>query len=210
MDESNRAAQRLARSKESYIRIIYLPPVTVAEINFYGETVLPGEDNYLSDEQKKETQPDKIMANHFTAGLNAVDTLIKDSNLAKIKPDFRLFGFANCSKMEEYGPTYGFGRWITIPGEMDVPFPFVKKQIGGGMYGAYGRPLPFSEGESDEWEVLSRWVCNNDKYEYDGSRGEPTCNYGMLEEYLNYMNIYRLPVTDRQQQTDLLMPIKEK
>lgn len=38
---------------------------------------------------------------------------------------------------------------------MDVSFPFVKKQFKGGMYGAYSRPLPMSDGDSDEWEV---WV----------------------------------------------------
>jgi len=210
MKEINNSNESLMKSKEKYIRIIYLPAVTVAEINFYGESLLPGEEIYLSDEKVKETDTEKIMRNHFDAGLNAIDKLIKDNKITEIKADFRLYGFANCSKMEEYGPFYGFGRWLTIPNDMDVPYPFVKKRFNGGLYCAYNRPLPFSGGDSDEWEVLNHWICNNDKYEYDGGRGEPICNYGLLEEYLNYINRYNLPLNDRLQQTDLIMPIKEK
>lgn len=210
MENLNKSDEDLMKLKEKYIRIISLPAMTVAEVNFYGDTILPGEEMYLSEEQVKETDTEKIMGNHFDAGLNAIDTLIKDNRISEIIPDFRLYGFANCSKMEEYGPFYGFGRWLTIPDDMDVPHPFVKKHFNGGLYCAYSRPLPLNGGDSDEWEVLNHWVCNNDRYEYDGGRGEPLCNYGMLEEYLNYINLFNLPLDERLQQTDLIMPIKEK
>lgn len=208
MDELNKADESLTKLKEKYIRIVNLPPMTIAEVNFYGETILPGEDIYLSNERLEDFSKDgKIIPGHFQAGINAIDKLIHDSNLVEVMPGFRLFGFANCSDMENYGPFYGFGRWLTIPDDMEVSFPFVKKQFKGGMYGAYSRPLPMSDGDSDEWEVLNHWVMNNDKYEYDGGR-EPDCNYGLLEEYLNYINLFDLPAEEKLIQADLLIPIK--
>jgi hypothetical protein len=202
----------LQKFKERYIRIVFLPPATIAEINFFGESVMTGEENYIP----KNGEPDfsengKIIPSHFAAGLNAVDKLINDANLVKIKPDFKLYGFANCSQMEEYGPFYGFGRWLTIPDDMEVPFPFIKKQFIGGLYCAYSRPLPISGIDSDEWDVLNHFIQNNEKYQYDDKRGEPICNYGLLEDYLNYINIYDQPFEEKPPiQTDLLMPIKEK
>ena len=55
--------------------------------------------------------------------------------------------------------------------------------------------------------MLNHWVGHNDTYEYDGG-GEPNCNYGLLEDYLNYVNLYKLPFKEKQVQTDLLMPIQ--
>lgn len=63
--------------------------------------------------------------------------------------------------------------------------------------------------ESDEWEVLDHWILNNDIYEYDSGR-EPDCNYGLLEEYMNYINIFHLPAHEKMLQTDLLLPIKSR
>ncbi len=208
MEELNKADESLIKLKEKYIRIINLPPMTIVEVNFYGETVLPGEEIYLSDDNHRDFSKDgKSIPGHFQAGINAIDKLIQDCNLVEMMPNFRLFGFANCSDMENYGPFYGFGRWLTIPDDMEVTFPFVKKQFKGGLYGAYSRPLPRSDGDSDEWEVLNHWVMNNDKYEYDGGR-EPDCNYGLLEEYLNYINLFQLPAEEKSVQADLLIPIK--
>ncbi len=208
MDELNKADESLTKLKEKYIRIVNLPPMTIAEVNFYGETVLPGEEIYLTDDGHADFSKDgKSIPGHFQAGINAINKLIHNYNLVEVMPGFRLFGFANCSDMENYGPFYGFGRWLTIPDDMDVPLPFIKKRFKGGMYGAYSRPLPMSNGDSDEWEVLNHWVVNNDKYEYDGGR-EPDCNYGLLEDYLNYINIFNLPVEEKSLQTDLLIPIK--
>lgn len=210
MGELNKADESITKLKEKYIRIINLPPMTIAEVNFFGETVLPGEEIYLSDVSQSDFSKDgKSIPGHFQAGINAIDKLIHDCNLVEVMPNFRLFGFANCSDMENYGPFFGFGRWLTIPDDMDVSFPYVKKQIKGGMYGAYSRPLPMSGEDSDEWEVLNHWVMNNDKYEYDGGR-EPDCNYGLLEEYLNYINLFQLPAEEKSFQADLLIPIKSR
>jgi len=216
MEELNKADENLLKLKEKYIRIIYLPPMTIAEVNFYGESFLPGEENYLSDEDDKVSHlPNGLtLPEHFVPSLNAVDKFIKDNNLAKIKPDFRLFGFANMGEfaddleMKKYGPFYGFGRWLTIPDNIEVPFPFVKKKINGGLYGAFNCSHIKDEGQ--EWEVLNHFVTNSDKYEFDFGRA-PNCNYGILEEYLNYVNLYQFPFKEKPHiQTDLIMPIKER
>lgn len=208
MNELIKADDSLLKLKEKYIRIVNLPPMTIAEVNFYGETLMPGEEMYLSKDGLTDFSKDgKGIPGHFHAGMNAIDKLINDYNLVEVMPGLRLFGFANCSDMENYGPFYGFGRWITIPDDMDVPLPFVKKKFNGGVYAAYSRPLPMSNGDSDEWEVLNHWVVNNDTYEYDGGR-EPDCNYGLLEDYLNYINIFNIPMEDKVIQADLLIPIK--
>ncbi|MDF2685419.1 MAG: MerR family transcriptional regulator [Clostridia bacterium] len=216
MDELNKADESLLRLKEKYIRIIYLPPMTVAEVNFYGESFLPGEENYLSDEENKVSNlPNGLtLPEHFSSGLNAVDRLIRVTDLAKIKPDFRLFGFSNLGdfaddpEMKKYGVFYGFGRWLTIPDDMEVPFPFVKKHINGGLYCAFNRSCV--NGEGQEWEVLNHFVTHDSKYEFDFGR-EPKCNYGILEEYLNYINIYKMPFKEKPYiQVDYIMPIKER
>lgn len=218
MDDLNMANEKLMKTKEKYIRLVYLPPMTVAEVNFYGLSVMPGEDIYLPEVEETDYSVNgKQIPAHFHAGLNAIDKLIKDSNLAEMKPDFRLFCFAACAEtfsnspeVMAFGPFYGFGRWLTIPDAMEVPFPFVKKHIDGGLYCAYSRPLPMSEEESDEWDVLNHWIVTNGQYEYDAGR-EPACNYGLLEEYLNYMHVYQASGKERPPvQTDLLMPIREK
>ena len=188
--------------KEKYVRIIYLPPVTVAEVNFYGESFLPGEENYLTDEDNKISHlPNGLtLPDHFVPGLNSIDKFIKDNNLAEVKSDFRLFGFSNIGefaddpKMKKYGVFYGFGRWLTIPDNMEVPFPLVKKCINGGLYCAFN--CSYVDGEGQEWEVLNHFVTTSEKYEFDFGR-EPFCNHGMLEEYLNYINLYKFPEKEK-------------
>jgi|GEM_PF-6344463 len=135
MDNKSISREEQIILKKDYIRIIHLPPMTVAEVIFFGETLQPGEDIFLINEAIKESVlpiTDKTLPNHFVAGLNAIDKLIKDKKLTEIKSDFRLFGFAIMGelaggpKMKDYGPFYGFGRWLSIPDDMEVPFPMIK------------------------------------------------------------------------------------
>ncbi|MDR0475916.1 MAG: hypothetical protein LBH43_19900 [Treponema sp.] len=217
MEEQNKSKEDLIFLKEKYIRIIYLLPMTIAEVKFFGETLLPGEDAYLANEENKEScfpNIGKTLPNHFVAGLNAVDKLIIDKELMKVKPDFRLFGFsfmgefANDPSMKIYGPFYGFCRWLSIPENIEVPFPIIKKQFNGGLYCAFNCGL--NNDYEQEWDVLNHFVTSNEKYQFDFGR-DPDCNYGILEEYLNYINLYNFPQKEKPHiQTDLIMPIKER
>ena len=216
MNDLNISAEELIALKERYIRILWLPPMTVAEVNFFGESFLPGEEGYFADGDVKTTRlPNGLeLPEHFIPGLNAVDRFIKDHDLAEVKPDFRLFGFSNIGEfapdpeMKKYGVLYGFGRWLTIPDDMTVEIPFTKKRIPGGLYCAYNCPLSC---EGQEWEVLNHFVTNDPKYEFDFGRA-PACNYGILEEYLNYYSLYALSFKEKEHhiQTDLFMPVKER
>lgn len=169
-----------AVSKLKDVRIVYLPPSTVASSHFIGENP---EDN----SSKK------------------IDKFVIESGLCRIKPDLRHYGFNNPNPSKER-TYYGYERWVTIPDDMDVPSYLVKKQFKGGLYAAHMIPM----GAFDEWQLLSKWVEENDKYEFRFSDDDGMCG-GCLEEHLNYVN-YVLRPSDKPYdlQLDLLIPIKEK
>ena len=129
-----------------------------------------------------------------------------DSDLVHIKPDLRHYGFNALNPVDETG-YHGYEMWVTIPDDLEVPQPLVKKYFEGGLYAAH--MIPF--GAFDEWGLLSEWVANNSKYEGNsGNRGHE-CMWGLLEEQLNYVNRLNLePGEPEGLQLDLLHPIKLK
>lgn len=92
------------------MRIIYLPPCTVAASHYFGENP---EDN----------------------AEKTLDQFVRKIELHKIKPDLRLFGFNNPSP--KGNETYGYEFWVTIPDDLDVPTPLKKKHFNGGLYAAH-------------------------------------------------------------------------
>ncbi|MEN6315183.1 MAG: effector binding domain-containing protein [Clostridiaceae bacterium] len=108
MDDLNKANDILSTLKN--VRIIYLPPCTVAASRYFGENP---EDN---------------------AG-KTLDEFVRKIELHKIKPDLRLFGFNNPSPRGN--ETYGYEFWVTIPDDLDVPAPLKKKHFNGGLYAAH-------------------------------------------------------------------------
>jgi len=127
-----------------------------------------------------------------------------DSNLAEIKPDMRLFGF-NAPMPNESG-AHGYEMWVTIPKDMEVPAPLIRKRFHGGLYAAY-----MINGEFERWGWLADWVFNNIVESDWGCRSEPETagQDWALEEHLNYYGT----VTGNhpgQMQFDLLFPIKKK
>lgn len=177
MEELNKANESL--SKLNNVRILYLPPVTVASSHFIGEN------------------PEDVAGSQL-------NEFVRATQLHKLKPDLRVFGFNNpCPKDEN--STYGYEFWVTIPEDMDVPAPLEKKQFAGGLYAAHCIKM----GDFHEWRLLVEWVHNNDKYMYD--RREPLGCDGSLEEHLNAFTYYQ---TDKEKahfpQLDLLIPIKDK
>lgn len=107
MDDLNKASKTL--SKFDNIRIVYLPPATVA-----------------SSHQGVCDEPEKIAGDRLFK-------FIMDTKLYDIKPDFRQYGFNNpCSE----GP-HGYEFWVTIPEAMEVSAPLTKKHFEGGLYAAH-------------------------------------------------------------------------
>ncbi|BAE81964.1 effector binding domain-containing protein [Desulfitobacterium hafniense] len=180
MEELNRASELLEHLKD--IRILYLPPMTVASCQSTGDN-----------------QEEVVGA--------AISTFIKESGLGESKPDFRRIGFNNPAS-EQSGGSLGYEAWVSIPGDMEVPAPLVKKQFLGGLYAAH----MIAFGEFQEWGRLWQWVMDNGEYDVDFSPRTDPADLGAdpsLEEQLNA--IHHLEDTSPfGTQLDLLVPIKPK
>jgi integron-associated effector binding protein len=178
MDESHDTDKR---PKLSRVRIVYLPPASVASIHCIGGS-----------------------PEHDTAA--ELRKFLLQTKLAEIKPDLRQYGFNHPDGKNPDGSDHGYERWVTIPDTMQVSEPFVKKAFTGGLYAAHMIPL----GAFEEWHWLCEWAEDNEKYEPNW--GDPECMSGLLEEHLNYINMYQMgnQELDKCMQLDLLIPIRPK
>jgi DNA-binding transcriptional MerR regulator/DNA gyrase inhibitor GyrI len=167
-------------SKLNDVRILHLPQCTVAASHFIGESPELNSGNQLKQ-------------------------FILDSNLYQIKPDARVFGF-NHPNPSQNRPDYGYEFWVTIPEDMKVSAPLQKKHFDGGLYAAHMIQM----GNSHEWEWLTKWAEENEKYEANYSdKGEEIMG-GCLEEHLNMVyDTYKSnhKWSEGETQLDLLTPI---
>jgi len=108
MDDLNKANEILSTLKN--VRIIHLPPCTVAASHYFGE-----------NPEENARKP--------------LEEFVRSIELQKIKPDLRMFGFNNPSPTGN--ETYGYEFWVTIPDDLDVPSPLQKKYFKGGLYAAH-------------------------------------------------------------------------
>lgn len=131
------------------------------------------------------------------------EAFVRDTRLYTRKPDARMFGFnaPNPSPDREH---YGYEVWLTIPEDMDVPAPGVKKTMPGGLYAAHTIDFP----NFHEWQWLLEWAENNPAYE-PRHAGSPEDMFGALEEHLNWVMCSQegaqLPI-----RLDLLLPIRRR
>lgn len=108
MNEINKASETLSGLRN--VRILYLPPATVAASRYFGE-------------------------NPENEALKRINGFVKETKLSELKPDLRLYGFNNPSPVN--GETYGYEFWVTIPEDTEVREPLVKKHFAGGLYAAH-------------------------------------------------------------------------
>lgn len=108
MNDLNKANETLSQLKN--VRIIYLPPCTVAASHYFGESP---EDH----------------------ALDALDDFVRQIKLEQLKPDLRIFGFNNPTPVGN--ETYGYEFWVTIPEDLAIPAPFQKKHFAGGLYATH-------------------------------------------------------------------------
>ena len=163
------------------VRSITLPSMTVAAIHVVGQ-----------DENGNH-------AEHTGGAL--MEDFIRKTNLKSVYPAARRFGFNNPDGIPDDDPAHGYENWVSIPEDMEVPAPFVKKRLEGGLYAA--KTIP--DGAWDEgWLPLHGWVDASDTYDFRWETVEGVC--GWLEEPLDHWN------WDSQQEKkiDLLMPVKRK
>lgn len=164
------------------VRIVLLPACTVASYHFKGE----------NPEETVGAQMDKF---------------VRESRLYELKPDARLFGF-NHPNPSANSPQYGYEDWVTIPEDMEVPAPLIKKYFAGGLYAAH--TIKF--GDFHEWSLLSKWVSDNEKYTSNYSEQGEEIMGGCLEEHLNWVYASHMgwPENFIDGQLDLLLPIRFK
>ncbi|MBD5081814.1 MAG: MerR family transcriptional regulator [Ruminococcaceae bacterium] len=189
MSETDNKLEQLEKANQtvdeisSDIRIIRLPPFTVASNHYIGR------------------DPEEVVD-------KPVDKFIRDSGLYNIKPDARYFGFnhPNPGILEE--GIHGYEVWVTIPDDMEVPEPLTKKKFPGGLYAVMTIRFP----EFQRWADLARWAENNGIYEPDYSPLGEEIMGGCLEEHLNWVYASHLNWAEEgiTGQLDLMIPIKKR
>lgn len=180
MNDLNKASEQLGKLRDRDVRIVYLPPAAVATFQYVGD--------------EPEMHVNQVL-----------DQFVRDYDLIHVKPDLRHYGFNAPNPVDDTG-YHGYEMWVTIPEDMEVPKPLLKKKFEGGLYAAY--MIPF--GAFEEWGNLFRWVQNSSLYELNGSQ-DASNMFGCLEEHLNYKNHVMLANTEPEGlQLDLLIPVKEK
>ncbi len=187
MEDLNKANEELMKLEDKDVRIVYLPPMTIAAAYASGEGSLDKTSDIL---------------NKF----------IKESGLLKIKPDARGFDF-DClgGGAEPDENSHGHEAWVSVPDNMEIPAPLVRRQFSGGLYAAH----VLRAWDFQDWRRLKEWVNASDKYanDWDSPRWEPAeTGYGQgFEETLNlYHFIQKHNAEMGYLQLDLLLPIKEK
>lgn len=181
MNEFIHANERLNQFENT--RILFIPPATVA--------------SFQSSDPEPEHTAEKAIA-HF----------IVTTHLFDRKPDYRQFGFnnPNCTAESDF---HGYEFWVTIPDDMEVPVPYIKKHMPGGLYAAHCIRM----GNFEEWQPFWQWVQQHEDYVYE--KREPFAMDGCLEEHLNPQSQYANLVPEHCEdilfsQVDLLIPIKRK
>ncbi|MCG7408308.1 effector binding domain-containing protein [Paenibacillus sp. ACRRX] len=179
MNNSNTAVNYLSQLKD--VRIVYLPPTSVASIHDVGGTP------------------------EYDTG-NELRKFMIQTNLKEIKPDLRHFGFNHPNGVKPDGTDHGYERWVAIPDNMEVHEPFVKKNFPGGLFAAHMIPM----GNFEEWGLLADWVKNSSEYEPDWGDPDCMYG-SMEEHlnYINQYHLSNEEM-DKCVQLDLLLPIKPK
>ena len=178
MSDLNKAETILGKLTD--VRIVYLPPATVAASHFIGD------------------EPENVASSR-------IEDFARSVNITDIKPDVRMYGFNHPNPKDDTG-AHGYEFWLTIPDDMEVPSPLMKKRFEGGLYAAHMIQM----GDFHEWQWLEDWMKASDEYEYRG-RGCPENMFDSLEEHLNlYTHLREDKLHPDFTQLDLLIPIRKK
>lgn len=180
MSEINHAEQEQWRKLN--VRILLLPPMTVAAFHYVGADP----EDHVGE-----------MTSRF----------VQESRLYEVKPDSRMFGFNHPNPTQEQ-PVYGYEYWVTIPQDMDVPAPGEKKTMPGGLYAAHSMTFP----NFHEWQWLSDWVDHSPEWQSAALADRPDVMFGLLEEHLNWVWALHSGSMDSgaARTLDLLLPVGKR
>ena len=186
MENFNKANEILSKLSDSDVRIVYLPPMTVA-----AARGLAG-----------------------TGKGRMVEKFVMETGLLKIKPDARGMVADNFSKEDLKAGHFEKLRekeyevWVSIPDDMEVSAPLTKKTFDGGLYAAH----LVKTGIFEDWRSLAEWIDESKKYEID--EGRPL--FQELLNYCNYFKFMPNYEEDGKRyairddiQADALLPIKK-
>ena len=129
---------------------------------------------------------------------------IRQTDLLHVKPDARVFGF-NHPNPTEGNPVYGYEFQITIPPDLPVPAPLLRKEMPGGLYAAHAIKM----GDFHEWAALAGWAEQSPDWEIRWASDGTEIMGGSLEEHLNYLQD-RAAGRLQTGQLDLLLPIQKR
>lgn len=185
MEDLSKANEKLRKLEDKDVRIVYLPPMTVAAAYADGEGC-EGKSNDM------------------------ISQFVNERELLKMKPDARCFGF-DCSTTPILGQaSQVYEAWVSIPEDMDVPSPLIKRSFEGGLYAAH----VLRSWDFEDWRLLREWVEASDKYDNDWNSprwvSKETLAGQGFEETLNFYNFIRNGSQMKDLQLDLLFPIKER
>ena len=152
--------------------------------------------------------PPATVASYHYIGENAEEIAIDrmaqfvgDSALYRHKPDARMFGFNHPE------PGTGFEVYVTVPEELELPPPFTKKVMPGGIYAA----LTIDPPNFFEWELIMKWLEKNDRWETNYAPEGDEIMSGCYEEHLNWVYSCNPGYSGGiEEKIDLLLPIKRK
>ena len=183
MSDLNKAAKNLGKLTD--VRILYLPPATVAASHFIGD------------------DPEDV------AG-KLLDEFARSVNITEIKPDVRMYGF-NHPNPKDATNAHGYEFWLTIPDDMDVLAPLQKKHFEGGLYVAHMIQM----GNFHEWAWLSNWLDASDEYVYNGHGSPENMFDSLEEHLNAYTYLRESVNKDANKdasftQLDLLIPVRRK
>ena len=179
MNELNQASETLDKLKEKYVRVVLLPPMTVASI-------------FCEIENHNPDNPYEVWGN----ANDIVEKFINDVDLLKIKPDFRWFQYGNSEL------TTCCVR-ITIPENLEVSAPFTKSIHSGGLYAVYTN----NPENDDEGRIAETWAENSEDYEWEArearfeERFNPNNIYGLKKNDSEFRDFY-LPIKEIEKLTE--------
>jgi len=173
-------------NKLENVRVVYVPPMTVASTFYTGE----------NSEEK---------------AWQAMTNFIMQSNLIEVKPDLRVFKIAHANAT---GHSFGDEVWVSVPSTFDIPPPFEKKKFLGGQYAAHvldNNGFEVALGLQDWINESEKY-----QYDYDGNllRCIPPMHEidsfgGVHLDLLEVLNFNSFQKEGFEIQIDYLTPIKD-